>query len=184
VAAEPSASLGRGSAAGLVTAGKATLASVTADGYRERLSCPWSWYATGALAGLLIAPEISWVTPLPLWSTLLIGVIVSTVVVAWISRSTVVVDDGVLQVRGARLPARYVAAVIPLDADTMRRLMGRDGDPAAFLATKPWVGPGVQVVLDDPDDPAPYWAVSTRHPRELAAALTAALTDERTRQRD
>lgn len=144
---------------------------MTADGYSERLRCPASWYVTGALGGLVIAPEISFVTPLPFWSTALFGVVFSTVVVAWISRARIDVVEGVLHVAGARLPARYIEAVIPLDATTMRRLLGRDGDPAAFLATRPWVGAGVQIVLDDPEDPAPYWAVSTRHPRELAAAL-------------
>lgn len=154
---------------------------MTADGYRERLRCPSSWYVTGTLAGLVLAPEISFVTPLPIWSTMLMGVLASAVIVASIGRATLVVDDGVLQVRGARLPVRYVDTVIPLDAGTMRRLLGRDGDPAAFLATKPWIGSGVQIVLDDPDDPVPYWAVSSRHPHDLAAALGRARTNEETR---
>jgi hypothetical protein len=29
-------------------------------------------------------------------------------------------------------------------------------------------------VLDDPDDPTPYWVVSTRHPEKLATAIVAA----------
>ena len=155
-----------------------------ADGYRERLRCPASWYVTGALAGLVLAPEISFVTPLPVWSTMLIGLVASAVIVAWIGRGTVEIRDGALRVAGAVLEVRYVDTVVALDAATMRRLLGRDGDPAAFLATKPWVGSGVQIVLDDPDDPVPYWAVATRHPRELADALVAARTEYRTRQRD
>jgi hypothetical protein len=31
----------------------------------------------------------------------------------------------------------------------------------------------VQVLLDDPADPTPYWLVSTRHPERLAATLLA-----------
>jgi hypothetical protein len=27
------------------------------------------------------------------------------------------------------------------------------------------------VVLDDPDDPTPYWMVSSRHPERVLAAL-------------
>ena len=34
-----------------------------------------------------------------------------------------------------------------------------------------WVGPMVLVVLDDPDDPTPYWLVSCRHPERVLAAL-------------
>ena len=41
----------------------------------------------------------------------------------------------------------------------------------AFVAIRPWIGPGVQIILDDPDDPTPYWVVSTRHPRRLMAAM-------------
>ena len=29
----------------------------------------------------------------------------------------------------------------------------------------------VLLVLDDPDDPTPYWLVSTRHPEKVLAAL-------------
>jgi hypothetical protein len=32
----------------------------------------------------------------------------------------------------------------------------------------------VKVLLDDPDDPTPYWLISSRHPRQLAAAVTGA----------
>lgn len=156
---------------------------MTADGYRERLHCPWSWYATGALAGLVLAPEISFVTPLPVWSTALIGVVASVLIVASMGRSTVVVQGGVLKVNRAKLPVRYVETVVGLESRSMSRLLGRDGDPAAFLATKAWVGPGIQIVLDDPEDPVPYWAVSTRHPRDLADALVRARYAEETRDR-
>ena len=29
----------------------------------------------------------------------------------------------------------------------------------------------VEITLDDPEDPVPYWLVSTRRPQQLAAAL-------------
>ncbi|MGI9207623.1 MAG: DUF3093 family protein, partial [Rhodococcus sp. (in: high G+C Gram-positive bacteria)] len=35
----------------------------------------------------------------------------------------------------------------------------------------PWVGTMAMVVLDDPDDPTPYWLISTRRPAELLEAL-------------
>ena len=44
-------------------------------------------------------------------------------------------------------------------------------DPAAFVAHRAWIGPMVLAVLDDPDDPTPYWLVSTRHPDQVLAAL-------------
>lgn len=110
---------------------------------------------------------------LPGWLVYPLSVAGSAIIVAWIGRARVTVQQGTLHVKGARLEPSYVAGVVALDTPTMRRLIGRDGDPAAFHATKPWLGPGVQILLDDPDDPTPYWVVSSRHPRKLAAALTA-----------
>ncbi len=34
----------------------------------------------------------------------------------------------------------------------------------------------VELTLDDPDDPVPYWLVSTRRPRALSAAIGEALS--------
>ena len=34
-----------------------------------------------------------------------------------------------------------------------------------------WIKTMVLLVLDDPDDPTPYWLVSTRHPEKVLAAL-------------
>ena len=35
---------------------------------------------------------------------------------------------------------------------------------------------GVELTLDDPADPVPYWIVSTRRPSQLAEAITDVLT--------
>jgi len=61
-----------------------------------------------------------------------------------------------------------------LDATGRRELLGPLADPLAFVVQRPWVPGAVQVMLDDPDDPTPYWVVSTRQPARLAAALLAA----------
>ena len=47
---------------------------------------------------------------------------------------------------------------------TLRRVVGREGDPAAFVSIRPWIGPGVQLWLDDPEDPTPYWVISQPAP--------------------
>jgi hypothetical protein len=41
------------------------------------------------------------------------------------------------------------------------------------VSIRPWIGPGVQVWVDDADDPTPYWVVSSRHPDRLVRALRA-----------
>ena len=34
-----------------------------------------------------------------------------------------------------------------------------------------WVDPVVRVGIEDPDDPVPYWLISTRRPEDLIRAL-------------
>ncbi|PZM89461.1 MAG: DUF3093 domain-containing protein, partial [Actinobacteria bacterium] len=74
----------------------------------------------------------------------------------------------------ARLPVRFVADAVPLDSAGRREVLGVGADPLAFVVQRPWISGAVQVVLNDPDDPTPYWVVSTRHPLRLAAAILAA----------
>jgi hypothetical protein len=87
-------------------------------------------------------------------------------------RVAVVGDE--LLVDDARLPARFVADAIPIDAEGKRLLMGTGADPLAFVVQRPWIRGAVQVLLDDPADPTPYWVVSSRDPVGLAAALATA----------
>ena len=64
-----------------------------------------------------------------------------------------------------------IADVVALDAAGKRELLGVGADPLAFVVQRPWMPGAVQVELDDPADPTPYWVVSSRHPVELATAL-------------
>jgi len=36
--------------------------------------------------------------------------------------------------RGAHLPLRFVSGAVALDAATLRRVVGREGDPLAFVS--------------------------------------------------
>lgn len=74
----------------------------------------------------------------------------------------------------AWLPLGAVGAVYPLDAEQARALRGPRSDARAFMLLRGYVPLAVRVDVDDPDDPVPYWYVSTRRPVELAAALIAA----------
>ncbi|WP_033344791.1 DUF3093 domain-containing protein [Catenuloplanes japonicus] len=76
-----------------------------------------------------------------------------------------------LQVDDARLPVRFVSEVVPLDLEGRREILGVAADPMAFVVQRPWIPGAVQVLLNDPADPTPYWVVSTRHPIALAQAV-------------
>ena len=95
-------------------------------------------------------------------------------IVVWsLGRSRLTIERGTLTIREAHLPLEYISDAVALDARTLRRVIGREGTPDAFVSIRPWIGPGVQVQLDDPDDPTPYWVISTRHPDRVAALLRA-----------
>jgi hypothetical protein len=148
--------------------------------YSERLYTPWWWYLVGLIVASLLAAEfhiagyhltdaIPWGTLLPL-----------SVVIVWFigAGKLEIVDvpnaagDGrEVRVRGARLPLSKVSGSVALDPETLRRVVGREGDPASHVSIRPWIGPGVQLWLDDPDSPCPYWVLSTRHPERFLKAL-------------
>ena len=144
--------------------------------YRERLRTPWWWYPVAIAIACILAAEFHvGGLDLTIWIPFCTLVPLSVLAVWWLGRAWLEVSDGELRVRGAHLPLRYVSGVIALDGETLRRVVGREGDPAAYVSIRPWIGPGVQVWVDDADDPTPYWVVSSRNPDRLVKAVRAAL---------
>lgn len=167
----------------MVTEAEATLAVVTsgsdspptagvATEYRETLRTPWWWYLAALGIAALLAAEFRVAgLHLTVWIPFCTLLPLSVGIVWWIGRSTLEVRDGEIRIRGAHLSLRYVTGAVALDARTLRLVVGREGDPAAFVSIRPWVGPGVQIWIDDEDDPTPYWVVSSRRPDLLVAVL-------------
>jgi hypothetical protein len=139
--------------------------------HEEWLTVPWwGWLLTLAVVIAFVAP-FGLSAPGPLrWAAPAVPAAAAGAL-WWLGRIRVAVVDGELVVDDARLPVRFVAGVVPLDAAGRSALLGPQADPLAFVVQRPWVGGAVQVVLDDPADPTPYWLVSTRHPERLAGAL-------------
>jgi hypothetical protein len=147
----------------------------TAAGYRERLGVPWWWLPIGAVLAAILAVEVHLgVRGLPIAGAYPITAALVLAGLAWLGRTRVTVAGGEFRVADARLPLRYVGEVAALDQGAKRRLLGREGDPAAFVVHRGWVPGAVYLRLDDPADPTPYWLVSTRRPGQLADALEAA----------
>lgn len=179
---EPSERLG-----GVVIARNATLDAVsgrsetpTTPGaarltYREPLRAPWWWYLVALATAAILAAEFH-VARLRLTDWIPFGTLLplSVLIVWWLGHSSLEVADGELRIRGAHLPLRYVSGAVALDGPTLRRVVGREGDPAAFVSIRPWIGPGVQFWVDDPDDPTPYWIVSSRRPERVVELLRSA----------
>jgi hypothetical protein len=151
-----------------------TVSSV-AGTHAERLSLPWWMWLAGFAAAGLMATEV-WLGSSGTRAWLPFAVLLPATAAAlwWLGRIRVAVRDGELFVDDARLPVRFVADAIALDATGRREVLGVGADPLAFVVQRPWAASAVQVVLDDPADPTPYWVVSSHHPVRLAEAILAA----------
>ena len=112
---------------------------------------------------------------LPSWLPYAAFFAVTAVGLLWLGRVDVrVVDDGAeveLWVDDAHLPTSVIARSAEVPQPAKSAALGRQLDPAAFVVHRGWVGPMALLVLDDPDDPTPYWLVSCRHPDRLLSAL-------------
>jgi hypothetical protein len=158
---------------GRVSDTRATSQSVR---YRERLRVPWWWWLPGlGLAGL-IAFEVNLGVPaVPNWVPFAVLLPVAAVVLLWFGKTEVSVVSGSggteLLVGAAHLPVSVIARSAEVPKTAKSAALGRQLDPAAYVVHRAWVGPMVLLILDDPDDPTPYWLVSCRHPDRLLAAL-------------
>lgn len=144
-------------------------------GYVERLTLPWWLWLAGLGFAALLAAEVWLGAPgVRAWLPFVVLLPLAAAGLGWLGRIRIAVQGDELLVDDARLPVRFVADAIPLDAAGRREVLGVGADPLAFVVQRPWVSGAVQVVLDDPDDPTPYWVISSRHPVRLAEAILAA----------
>jgi hypothetical protein len=120
----------------------------------------------------LLAAEFH-VAGVPLTDWIPFGVLVPlAALLIWaLGRAELTITNEELRIRGAHVPLRFASGAVALDANTLRRVVGREGDPQAFVSIRPWIGPGIQVWLSDADDPTPYWVISTRQPARVVALL-------------
>src|SRR5690606_2428644 len=96
------------------------------------------------------------------------------VVALWWTSPVVAVADGELRAGRAHVPVGLLGQVTTLDAEAMRVQLGPRLAARAYVCLPAWPLTREHVRLEDPQDPTPYWLVSTRHPQRLADALRAA----------
>ncbi|MES2169631.1 MAG: DUF3093 domain-containing protein [Actinomycetota bacterium] len=141
--------------------------------YRERLwASPWVFIATA----LVIPASILVFLPINQVAGPVVGVVLYVAILVLIaigSPSIEVTASDVIAGR-AMLPLRFVGSVTAYCADEATEQRGPRLDARAWLLIRGWVSPVVRIDLTDPDDPTPYWVVSTRHPEDFAGAITAA----------
>jgi len=145
--------------------------------YAERLVVPWwSWPPVLLMAGLLAAELHMGYPGVRSWLPYVLLFPLAVVLLVWLGRVRVEVaadGSGVRELRAgpAHLPVSQIGRVDVVTGEAKRQALGPRLDPEAFVLHRPWVGPVVRIEVIDPDDPTPYWVVSTRRPEELLAAL-------------
>lgn len=142
--------------------------------YTERYTVPWwAWPASLTVGALLAAQVHSGYGGLRSWVPYVVAGALVVLALVTLSRGTVRVTAGELQVLGSRLPLDVVGAIRPLDVTALRTVLREGSDPAGYHVVRGWTRGAVQVRLDDPADETPYWLVSTRHPQRLVDAVAA-----------
>lgn len=145
--------------------------------YREQLWVPWWYWLLGVVGIIVCTAQISFNRG-TMW--LIIGGVLCIAVAVWIllamSKTKIVVEEDSsgerwLHAGSAVLPASVVEKSLAVPKSAQRNALGRQLDPAAFLVTHSWVPTMVLLVLNDPDDPTPYWLVSTRHPEKVISTF-------------
>jgi hypothetical protein len=159
---------------GSVSDTRATSQSVR---YQERLRVPWWWWLPGFGLAALVALEVNQgMQSVPNWVPFAVLLPVAAAVLMWFGRTDVRVvgddqNDTELWVGAAHLPVGVISRSAEVPRSAKSAALGRQLDPAAYLVHRAWIGPMVLLVLDDPDDPTPYWLVSCRRPDRVLTAL-------------
>ena len=149
--------------------------SASSPGYVERLRVPLRWWALGTM--FLASVLIAFLVATPAWVAFTsTGVLTAALVTLFLTYggARLRVEGGTFHAGRAQIPVDQLGVPVALDAAGSRRLAGVDADARAYLLLRPYLPRSVQVPIEDPHDPAPYWLVSTRRPDRLVAALVAA----------
>ena len=143
----------------------------------ERLRVPWWWWPPALVVVGLLAAEVHLGHPGVLtWLPYLVLLPLAAAVLLRTGRVRVGVRSAAggepeVVAGAAHLPTRLVGHVDVVSGADKQHALGPELDPDAFVLHRPWIGPAVRLEVLDPDDPTPYWVISTRHPRRLIAAM-------------
>ena len=139
------------------------------ESYRERL---WpSWWLTLAL-GLFLPAGFLIFLPLNPLVGFGVGMVLWWGSWAVLALSSPVIEIGESGFRAGRATIGWdhVACVEEIEKADFRQAVGPGLDARAWLVIRPWASGAIRLTVNDPDDPTPYWVVSTAAPRLVAQA--------------
>jgi hypothetical protein len=111
----------------------------------------------------------------PEFALIVAAVITSAFCVFVYFSSPVLLCDGeTLSARNAEIPLKFLGKAEIIERERQFEELGRNLDARAWLCIQASVKKLVKIELNDPNDPTPYWLVTTRRPEELAALINKA----------
>ena len=138
--------------------------------YRERLwPAPWVFVA----AALVIPASLLVFLPINPFVGVVVAVLLYLGCVGLLLAASPVIEvtETHFVAGKAKLPLALVGEVSGFTGEEARQERGPRLDARAYLLIRGWVDPVAKVGVDDANDPAPYWLVSTRNPGAVADAL-------------
>jgi len=143
--------------------------------YSERL-LPGPWIFV--ISALVIPASLLVFLPINFSVGIICAVVLYTAicVLLVVSSPRIEVTGDALFAGRARLPLPNVGEASGFIGNAATAERGPRLDARAWLVIRGWVSPVVKIDVNDENDPTPYWLVSTRHPRDLVAAINTART--------
>ena len=101
----------------------------------------------------------------------LITFVVSEIVIIFLglfAAPTLSLSSKTLSIGNVKIPTQYVKAVTVVEASAQQSEKGPKLNPSAYVRFQVGVKGLIKVELNDPNDPTPYWLISSRNPELVA----------------
>ena len=141
--------------------------------YRERL---WASPLVFLSTALIIPASLVVFLPINPTAGVIVAILLYLAVVGALVLGSPMIEvtDAALVAGRATIPLAFTGELTAYRGAAATLARGRELDARAWLLIRGWVSPVAKIDVLDPDDPTPYWLVSTTRPEELAAALDSA----------
>ena len=124
--------------------------------------------------GLVVPATVLIFLPLNVFVGVISGFVlwISSVAVLWVFSPVIAVTDEGLRVGKAYLEREFWGQAQAFRGLEARHERGPGAHGLAWLSLRPWIDPVVKIEVSDPEDPTPYWLISSKNPEALLAALS------------
>jgi len=124
--------------------------------------------------GLVVPATVLIFLPLNVFAGVISGFVlwISSVAVLWVFSPVIAVTDEGLRVGTAYLEREFWGQAQAFRGLEARHERGPGAHGLAWLSLRPWIDPVVKIEVSDPEDPTPYWLISSQNPEALLAALS------------